>query len=164
MQVRKAAEDDLSAVSAIYADAKVFMRESGNHGQWVGNYPSEELILSDIEKGHLHLVIGDDGKILACFVYFFGTDNTYLKIFNGEWTNDLPYGVIHRISVAKDAHGMGVARFCFDYAFELCGNLKIDTHRDNIPMQKALLKSGFRPCGIIYLENGDERLAFQKSK
>jgi RimJ/RimL family protein N-acetyltransferase len=41
-------------------------------------------------------------------------------------------------------------------------NLKIDTHRDNIPMQKVLKRNGFSECGIIYIENGDERIAFQK--
>ena len=42
-------------------------------------------------------------------------------------------------------------------------NLKIDTHRDNYPMQKSLKKNGFEYCGIIYLADGNERLAFQKS-
>ena len=29
-------------------------------------------------------------------------------------------------------------------------------------LQKALAKYGFEYCGIIYLEDGDERIAFQK--
>jgi hypothetical protein len=29
-------------------------------------------------------------------------------------------------------------------------------------MQRALLKRGFKYCGIIYLESGDERLAYQR--
>ena len=40
----------------------------------------------------------------------------------------------------------------------------LDTHRDNIPMQKVLARNDFTYCGIIYLENGDERLAFNKCK
>ena len=56
-----------------------------------------------------------------------------------------------------------VAGFCLDACFEICKNLKIDTHRDNIPMQRALAKHGFRPCGTVYLENGDARVAYQKS-
>ncbi|HNZ83431.1 MAG TPA: GNAT family N-acetyltransferase, partial [Sedimentibacter sp.] len=49
------------------------------------------------------------------------------------------------------------------WCFEKCRNLKIDTHRDNIPMQNLLNKNGFIRCGIIYLENGDERIAYQKA-
>ena len=41
-------------------------------------------------------------------------------------------------------------------------NLRADTHRDNRIMQHILQKHGFRYCGIIYLLNGDERLAYQK--
>ena len=54
--------------------------------------------------------------------------------------------------------------FCFNKCFEMFQNLRIDTHRDNIPMQKVLKRNGFEYCGIIYLENGDERLAYQKIK
>ena len=41
-------------------------------------------------------------------------------------------------------------------------NLRIDTHEDNIPMRSFLLKHGFVECGIIYLENGEERIAYHK--
>ena len=40
---------------------------------------------------------------------------------------------------------------------------QIDTHKDNIPMQRVLLRNGFVYCGIIHLENGDERIAYQKA-
>ena len=162
MEIRLARLSDLDAIEVIYSKARSFMRATGNTAQWAGGYPSRELIISDIEKGQLY-VVTDCGEILASFVYFYGVDKTYINIYEGVWKNDLPYGVIHRIAVAENAHGRGVARFCFDFAYGKCGNLKIDTHRDNIPMQKALLKSGFDYCGIIYLESGDERLAYQKS-
>jgi hypothetical protein len=29
-------------------------------------------------------------------------------------------------------------------------------------MQKCLIRNGFKYCGIIYLESGAERIAFQK--
>ena len=41
-------------------------------------------------------------------------------------------------------------------------NIRIDTHRDNRIMQHNIEKHGFTYCGIIYLANGDERLAYQK--
>ena len=69
---------------------------------------------------------------------------------------------MHRIAVLR--HGKGVVDFCINECFKVFPNLKIDTHRDNIPMQKVLKRNGFCYCGIIYLESGDERLAFQKAQ
>ena len=161
MEIRKAKQSELEIIEKIYADARAFMRRSGNMKQWSGGEPKRETLISDIERGQLYTV-WDCGEILAVFAYIEGIDETYINIYEGEWKNDLPYSVIHRIAVAENAHGRGVARFCFDFAFEKYKNLKIDTHRDNIPMQKALLKCGFEYCGIIYLKNGDDRLAYQK--
>ena len=50
----------------------------------------------------------------------------------------------------------------YSYCFDIVKSLRIDTHRQNIPMQNSLVKNGFRYCGIIYLESGDERIAYQK--
>ena len=40
------------------------------------------------------------------------------------------------------------------------GHLRIDTHKDNIPMQKALEKNGFGRCGMIYTDDGSQRIAY----
>lgn len=161
LEIRKATELDVSCVLDIYASARRFMREHGNSGQWGDGYPSKTDIERDFELDRLY-VCEQDGDILGVFCFFEGEDATYLHIFDGSWLNDAPYGVIHRIAVSSAAHGKGVARAAFDYCYSLCKNIRIDTHRDNLPMQKALEKNGFVRCGIIYLENGDERIAFQK--
>ena len=163
MEIRLAEISDIEAVENIYAYARAFMRECGNAHQWGTAYPPRETIADDIKRGNLYVACDND-EISAVFFFKIGEDKTYLKIKDGEWKNDLPYGVIHRIAVSENVKGKGVSRLCFDFAFERCKNLKIDTHRDNIPMQKALTKNGFEYCGIINLENGDERIAFQKTK
>ena len=161
MEIRLASFAELEEIDSIYSEARSFMRAAGNPTQWKDGYPCQELIRSDIESRQLY-VVEDCGELMAVFVYFFGEDRTYKKIYDGAWKNDEPYGVIHRIAVSEKSHGKGVSRLCFDFAYEKCGNLKIDTHRDNIPMQRALLKYGFEKCGIIYLENGEERIAYQR--
>ena len=161
MEIRKARMEDLPILLGIYADARQYMRENGNLHQWGGGYPSKELVEQDITDGVCH-VCTDGGEIVGVFVYFEGEDPTYQNIYDGAWLNGEPYGVIHRIAVAK--HCKGVASFCFAYAFARCKNVKIDTHRDNIPMQRSLEKNGFLRCGIIYLANGDERIAYQKTE
>lgn len=161
MNVRLATERDLPALLKIYSDARRYMRERGNLTQWSGGYPSESLLREDIAGNRLHVVCeGDD--LLAVFYFRIGEDPTYRRIYEGAWKNDAPYAVIHRIAVSESSHGKGVAAFCFSYCYGAYPNLKIDTHRDNLPMQRALLKNGFQPCGIIYLPNGDPRLAYQR--
>ena len=41
--------------------------------------------------------------------------------------------------------------------------LRGDTHRDNKIMQRVMEKNGLSYRGVIYLEDGGERLAFEKA-
>ena len=159
LSIRPARSADLETIESIYDRARCFMRQTGNMHQWVNGYPSREIITADIIAGHL-FVCEENAEILGVFCFFIGNDPTYEKIYEGQWLKTGDSGVIHRIAVA--APGKGVAKYCFDYAFSQCGNIRIDTHRDNAPMHKALLKNGFTKCGIIYLLNGDARIAYQK--
>jgi RimJ/RimL family protein N-acetyltransferase len=161
MQIKKATINDLHEIIDIYAKAREYMISAGNPEQWKNGYPNESLIISDIKSDCLY-VCEDSGEIIATFYFKVGEDATYKHIFEGEWKNSLPYAVIHRIAVKYQ--GRGLVKTCFDYCYGQHKNLKIDTHRDNLPMQKALSKNGFEYCGIIYLENGEERMAYQKTK
>ncbi len=159
MIIRKTTPADIMAIDEIYKSAKKFMREAGNVNQWNSDYPNAESAVSDMESG-IGYVCEDEGEVVAVFAFAIGNEPTYDKIYDGKWLGDSPYAYIHRIAVKK--HGKGIVDFCFSECFKMYPNLKIDTHRDNIPMQKVLLRNGFQHCGIIYLENGDERLAYQK--
>lgn len=159
MQIKKCTSEMLPTVLKIYDDARKYMRENKNPTQWGDCYPPLSLLEDDIASGNLYVCVEQD-EIIGVFCHYIGSDPTYEVIYDGKWLNSLPYGVIHRIAVAK--HKKGVASFCFDYCFSRCGNLKIDTHANNIPMQRSLAKNGFKYCGIIHLENGEERIAYQK--
>ena len=159
-EIQTAQAENLPEILQIYAQAREFMRQTGNPNQWMTHHPAESILRNDIREQKLHLCV-DNGEILGVFYYTQGIDPTYVRIFEGSWLNDEPYGVIHRIAVCR--HGKGVAAFCFDWALQQCPQLRIDTHRDNLPMQKALKKQGFTRCGIIYLESGDQRIAYHKA-
>lgn len=161
IRFRTATEADLPDILTIYENARAFMRGSGNPNQWRNHHPAVEILRDDIAKKRLYLCLENE-KIAAVFCYFRGIDPTYLQIFDGTWINDHPYGVIHRIAVAQQGHG--IAQYCFHWALEQCDNLRIDTHRDNLPMQRCLEKFGFSRCGIIYLANGEDRIAYHISK
>ncbi|MCL2461461.1 MAG: GNAT family N-acetyltransferase [Defluviitaleaceae bacterium] len=160
MTIRKTAAGDLPAVMDIYAGARDFMRDSGNPGQWGEGYPSLEMIERDIADGKSYVCV-DKAEIAAVFYFGAEREPTYAKI-DGAWLNDGYYGVVHRIARAGNAKG--AAAFCVEWCLEQCGNVRIDTHRDNAPMRGLLERLGFVYCGVIWLANGDERLAYQKAR
>jgi RimJ/RimL family protein N-acetyltransferase len=159
MKIRRSTPADIKAIGEIYSSAKSFMRENGNPHQWNKVGPDESTALSDAKRG-IGYVCEDEGEIVAVFAFEVGNEPNYDKIYEGAWLNAEKYAYIHRVAVKK--HGQGIIDFCFSECFKMHPNLKIDTHRDNIPMQKVLKRNGFSECGIIYIENGDERIAFQK--
>lgn len=159
MKVRKSSIEDINLILDIYAKARAFMKENGNPNQWYDYKPLKEDILEDISHRHHH-VIFDDNKIYGCFTFFKGEDPTYKIIDDGTWLNDKKYGVIHKVASSFDKKG--VFKAILNYCENEADNLRIDTHKDNHVMQNVLEKNGFKKCGIIYLHNGDERLAYQK--
>lgn len=160
MDFLPAAPRDLKKVLECYREARAFMATAGNPTQWQNGYPPSHLVEQDIRQGRCFLCM-EDGRLLGVYTFFTGEDPTYGRI-DGQWLRPGPYGVIHRVAVT--APGRGVAGRIFSHCFGLCGNLRIDTHRDNLPMQRALEKAGFQPCGTIWLEDGQTRLAYQKVK
>lgn len=160
MTIRKAVKNDLPHIFEIYARARIFMAENGNPNQWGDIKPRKELVESDIEKG-ISYVCEKDGEILGVFAFIYGEDPTYKVIYDGGWLNDKPYAVIHRIASSGKVKGTG--EFCLKWALSQYPNVRIDTHKDNTVMRHLMDKLGFAYCGIIHLEDGDERLAFQKT-
>lgn len=165
MRIQKATYADLPAMMELYSRARVFMAETGNPHQWGDrSWPPESLLKADIFEGNSY-VAQREGVVAATFYYRYGKDiePTYARIEQGEWLDDSPYGVIHRI--ASDRSRKGIGTECIEWAYRRCGHLRIDTHSDNAVMRHLLLKLGFRQCGIIYVgEDSMPRLAYEKSQ
>ena len=161
MYIQKAKIEDLDKIMGIYRIAQDYMIESGNPNQWGHTYPSEDLVKGDIENEVCYLIFDDD-SFHGVFALFDGIEPTYEYIENGKWLNDDGYVTVHRIASDGKVHGI------FNCAIRSCKskyeNIRIDTHKDNFVMQKALQKLGFKPCGTVNLENGEERIAYQVMK
>ena len=159
-KIETANREDLPRILEIYAYARGFMVKTGNPTQWGTTHPPKAQLEEDITLRRLYVVKGE-GEIVGVFYFCVEEDPTYAEIFEGSWQENSPYGVIHRIAVIS--HRKGIANACYDFALKRCKNLRIDTHEDNIPMQRSLAKNGFQKCGTIYLASGDPRIAFQKT-
>lgn len=159
MVIRKADLNDMDAILKIYEAAREYMRQTGNPDQWGNNKPPRQLLESDIEKGELYVGQFPDGEIHFVFAFILGEDPTYSYIENGNWISDAPYGTIHRI--AGDGKVSGVVKNAVDYCKGVISNIRIDTHQNNKTMQHVLDKIGFTKCGIIYIDDGTPRIAYQ---
>jgi hypothetical protein len=160
MKIRQARIDDLAAIMEVYAYARGFMKKNGNPSQWKDMYPSMTLIESDIAKKECFVGVDTDGSIRCVFAFIIGNDSTYDYIEDGQWLNEDTYGTIHRI--ASDGIIKDVFSQCVDFCNERIDNIRIDTHRDNKIMQHQIMKNGFENCGIIYVEDGSERIAYHR--
>ncbi len=165
MIIRKTKEEDIPFVNALYLQAMESLRER-SVDQWQNGYPNEASIMDDIKQG-ISIVVELDGNVIATAAAYVGEDPPYRNIVNGAWKSGAStYGIIHRIAVDNSKKTMGIASKIFEYCKSIsiennCTSMRCDTHIDNIPMQKALAKNGYQYCGIIYLEDGQERNAYE---
>lgn len=164
MFIRPATPRDLGRILDIYAYARRRMAKAGNLHQWGMDYPPRELVQSDIAQGCCYVGVDRDDAARFVFALFGGADPTYQAIEDGAWPNEAPYLTIHR--VASDGTVHKTVATCLNYAerraLELgVHDIRIDTHEDNAAMRHVLAGLGFARCGIIHLENGDARIAYQ---
>jgi len=168
MLIRKTTKEDIKEIMPIFEEARGTIATLGID-QWQNGYPSEDVIVSDIEKRQSYLC-EVDGTIRGTFAMIDDGEPTYDKIYSGHWlTGDKSqdYIAIHRVAISVSSRGSGLSGNIISYAEDYAKvlgrkSLRIDTHRGNVVMRKMLEKNGFRYCGVIYLANGDERVAYEK--
>ncbi len=169
MKIRKALVADLQRIMEIVDLARRYFAENGIP-QWQDEYPSLKDFSEDILGARLY-VAEKDGIILGVYCYDNRGDENYKRIYDGSFSSEEPYAAIHRVAVAPEAKGFGVAGKMVDHAVAIALSegfkyMRGDTHRKNASMQKMLKKNGFCHCGIIYLggkkDDENERFAFER--
>lgn len=165
MKLRKSTLSDINSIMRIIEQAKEYFKEN-NIDQWQDNYPNYTTIKNDIDKEESYVLI-DDNDILATVALSFNGENNYGVIYDGKWLSNSNYAVIHRVAVDKNHKGKGLSGEIFNTLEKICldnnvSSIKIDTHKENTSMRRFLEKNGFKYCGVIYLEDKSERIAFEK--
>ncbi len=168
MKLRLSTFEDIPRIVEIIDDAKALLK-SLQIDQWQNGYPNAEQIENDIKNTESYVVINDENQIMATTMFTTRPEPTYKKVIDGSWIIDenLPYGVIHRLAMAKEFRGLGIAKFVFEELHQKLEqkdikSLKIDTHEQNLGMQSLIKKMGYQYCGIIYTSYNAKRLAFEK--
>ncbi|EOS60079.1 hypothetical protein C815_01646 [Firmicutes bacterium M10-2] len=159
-KIRKANLNDLKVLDRLYAKARHFMHTHGNPDQWNEGKPNHIDLFENIIRDELYVVVEKE-QIIGCFALIEGIDPTYTYI-DGEWLNSKPYAAIHKVASAVGAKGVGSE--ILTYCKQVFDNLKIDTHANNVFMQRCIQRNGFVRTGIIYLANKEPRIAYQYTR
>lgn len=164
MQFRKAEETDAERIWDIILQAKAQMKRLQSN-QWDENYPAQETIQGDIQAGIGYVLCKED-QVVAYGVVSFKAEPAY-DTLEGEWLNELPYLIVHRLAVADEAKGQGIAKLFMLHAEEVSRengiyNFRVDTKFDNQYMLRLIDKLGFRYSGEVYYRGNQARKAFEK--
>jgi GNAT superfamily N-acetyltransferase len=172
MQIRPTTQNDLDAVMSIIEEARRTIAALGIN-QWQNGSPNRAMIEEDISLGQGRAVTLN-GEIVGTFALIFDGEPTYDIIEEGAWslpdrteTGEWSYLAIHRVAISVASRGTGVSTAIIRYAettARACGraSLRIDTHEGNVVMRRMLEKHGFAYCGVIYLQSGAARVAYEK--
>lgn len=165
MEFNKATEEDVNSIMNIIRQAQDYFKEQGIN-QWQDNYPNSEIVKNDIKNKNGYVLLKNN-IIVGTVVVSFDGEKNYEHVYGGKWVSNGAYAVIHRIAIDSNNKGLGLSSIIIKNIEKICLNkevhsIKIDTHKENISMQNMLLKNGFKYCGLIYLENKNERVAFEK--
>lgn len=162
LRVRRTAMEDLPRMAEVFAVARRFMAANGNPTQWGDKSPDLALVKEDIRLGDSYVVTDGDGRIVATFALMSKPDPHYDVIADGPGWVESPksYMTLHR--VATDGSVRGMMPMIFGWAATCCDHLRIDTHADNATMLRQIEHAGFSFRGIVTMDDGTPRRAFQR--
>ena len=163
MEIRLAFPNEVDAVMKVIEDARKTLAKSGSD-QWQNGYPKADIIIDDIISGQAYVAL-EEGELLAYAAVTKSPEKAYEAIYEGDWQDgDSEYLVFHRIAVAADVQGQGIAQTFLEGLIEGFDYLdfRSDTHAENKSMQHIFEKLGFKKVGKVPVDG--ERLAYQKLK
>lgn len=163
MDFRKASERDIESILQMYEDGSKSLKNDGVD-QWQGNdKPGYDELIKIIDE---IFVLDDNGAVATARIMTY--DAQYDEIIDGNWLNNSKnYYSVHRVATLESKKRNGYAKLMMEYIEEKAKkekikSIKIDTHKENIKMQKFLEKLGYLYCGKIILNIGSERNAYEK--
>ncbi len=156
--IRLAIIEEIQAISEL---AKAVRSDMWNNGlkQWTGNYPAYENFYQDYANKGLYVLV-EEGVIIGSVSIFVENEIAYHEV---AWEKDKSL-VVHRIIVDPARQGKGYGKQLIEFALTMAlqdgfDSVKIDTHPDNLKMQRLLKSMNFNYRGYLSSIN---RLAFEK--
>ena len=164
MLFRLAKQNDYRDIIDIFYEAKTYLKEL-TKTQWQST-PKEADFFVSIKKKHSY-VVEMDGVIVAHASIIFNCVPKARIPIDSDFVGKAPFGSIHLVMVKEKYKGLGIVGKLFAFLEQntLAKGIKwlrIDTHELNVPMQKAILKFGFKYIGVVIINNNQLRLGYEK--
>lgn len=160
---RKARTTERSTIWEILKGAIRRRKEEGSD-QWQDGYPNPTVVKNDIDKGVAFVLL--QGEEIAGYCAVLINDEPEYAHIKGKWLTEGDFVVVHRVAVAHNFLGKGMAQKMLHYIEEWARqhnipSIKVDTNFDNPGMLRVLEKSGYQYCGEVVMR-GSPRKAFEK--
>lgn len=160
---RIATTEYIPEIWAILQGAISRRKEEGSD-QWQDGYPNPAVLQDDIEK-NVGFVLTVNESIAGYFAILINDEPEYQNI-DGSWLTDGDFIAVHRIAIAENYLGKGLAKLMFKYFEEYACNknifsIKADTNFDNPTMLHIFKKMSYQYCGEVAFR-GKPRKAFEK--
>ena len=109
MEIRMAYPNEINRIMEIIQDGKDSLAAAGVN-QWQDGYPDQEIIFEDILESRGYVAV-ENQEVVAYAALHKGNEAAYNDIYDGKWEHDnYLYISFHRVAVAKEAAGRGVAQ------------------------------------------------------
>ena len=160
---RKATTSEIPQIWEILQQAIIRRKNEGSN-QWQDGYPNPEVIQKDIQKGVGYVLV--EGETIVGYTAVLINDEPEYANIKGEWLTNGDFVVVHRVAIAENYLGKGLAKKIFGYIDEMARKaniycIKADTNYDNFAMIKIFEKLGYSYCGLVHLR-GCPRNAYEK--
>jgi len=134
-------------------------------GQWQGKEPSLATIEEDIFHQRYYVLFEDNQPCGGAALM--NHEPGYDHLLEGQWLNQDPYMVIHRLFIAPLFQGRHLGKILL-VQLELqvqefhIHNIRVDTHALNQPMRGLLNRQHYQEVGKAWLPQAGERLVYHK--
>jgi GNAT superfamily N-acetyltransferase len=161
--IRLATSSEVPQIWEVLQQA-IARRKADGSNQWQDGYPNPVVVTNDIEKGVGYVALHND--TIVGYVAVLVNDEPEYANLKGVWITDTDFIVFHRVAVAEDYLGKGVAKalFAFIEAYakqQGIASIKADTNFDNPAMLHLFHNLGYAYCGEVFFR-GSPRKAFEK--
>ena len=166
LALRESVESDMAQLTGMLEDA-IALLAMNNIDQWQNGTISNEDLLDAIMHDQGFVWEQRDATGIAGFCVLDTYDELYEEtLAEGKWTVEGPYLSIHRVMVSQHLRGRKVTSQMFLDIKKMgivnnITSLRIDTHPDNVMMQKTLKRNGFVRTGLLYMPSGSPRYTYE---
>lgn len=165
LALRGSIESDMAQLTGMLEDA-IALLAMNNIDQWQNGTIFSEILLDAIMHDQAFVWEQRDSTGIAGFCVLDTYDELYENLAEGEWTVPGSYLAIHRVMVSQHLRGRKVTTQMFLDIKKMgivnnVDSLRIDTHPDNIMMQKTLKRNGFVRTGLLYMPSGSSRYTYE---